>query len=123
MNFNFLRWGIMLSGHVYDRRQLHDCNVLDCPARINPAEIKYVIANRIAGSYSERFDSKEDVERALRYFAPFGSAEYLGLGKRYEILESVQIHGQWMIGDPTLPSDQLFFVSKGRDYIELDPDV
>jgi hypothetical protein len=112
MNVSLFGYGIILSGHYYRRGHWHQCEFRDCPSRIPDAEIKYVIANRIVGSYSERFDSREDVERALKYFAPIGFSDSLGLGKRYEILESVQgMGGTWIIGDPTLPSDQVFFVN------------
>lgn len=105
MNFSLFGYAVTLSGHYYRRGRWHQCEFKDCPSRLPPAKIKYVIANRIAGSYSERFDSREDVERALNYFAAFNG---MAGTKRYEILESVQVGGGWIIGDPQMPSNEIW---------------
>lgn len=131
MNFHFLKWHFTFTGHIYSPKYqyFHDCNVTDCPHRTPPDKTKFVIADRIRGSYSERFDTKQDVERALRFFAPFSTTP---LSHQYEILEATKVfEGQWMIGDPQFPPDRLYFLNtrgEGTSLVvqpdaELDPDV
>lgn len=71
---------------------------------------KVVIVDRLAGRYSEQFDSREDAERALRFFMPFTSTLKGVLGQRYEVLECQQvIDNQWWILDPKCPHDTVWY--------------
>lgn len=64
---------------------------------------KYVIARRDVAVYSERFDTREDCERALRFF------QMRWTGVRFDILEAKQISkGRWIIEDPMAPADQVY---------------
>lgn len=112
VNYSLFGYGITFSSHFYRRGKFHECDVKDCPSRIPPAEIKYVIAQRDIGLYSDRFDTRENAERAIKLLHPRP-------GVKYEILESVKVHGQWIIGDPTLPSDQVFFVSRKANNVTI----
>ncbi len=96
MKLHLFGYGITISGHRYRKGQWHQCGVVGCPVRLPPAEIKFVIARRDIGAYSERFDTREDAERAIRFFRVHG--------QRFDILESTQVfNGQWIVGDPEIP--------------------
>lgn len=101
MNFSLFGYGVTLSGHYYRRGRWHQCEFKDCPSRLPPAEVKYVVVSRATGAYSERFDTQEDAKRALNLLQP--GALIL---RHYDILESVKLSSdpeQWIIGDPEIP--------------------
>lgn len=123
MNFHFLRWGVTLSGHVYDRRQLHDCNVLDCPQRRPAPDTRVVIADRLVGRYSEQFSTRHDAEVAISFLIETGARQ----AHRFQILDAPNVMGVPMIGDPALPPDMVYFVQRKPRFqyeqIPLDPDA
>lgn len=64
--------------------------------------VNYVIIDRDVGALSERFESRQDAERAIRFFRP-------GLlGRRFQILEASRVRGRWVIADPDAPPGQMF---------------